>query len=439
MVRVKKDQILSQPVKVLDSIASADLVPAEGSVWKHLLPRIHRVSQRFGFHRIETSPLESAGCYPRGLVNSESGIFLEAFSSKKFGLKSQNFLSILRAYAENRIFEREKVTKWYCIEPSFTVDKNVLSPLYEFGLVNFGDPGPISEAHLIVSIKSLLEELGLHHPMFEINHKGCDICTPYYREVLARFLQDNQSALCDSCQEITTASCGGREAARTDMEAVFACPNRVCQEILNTAPQILDYLDGSCNKQLTALLESLDELEVSYQLNPRLFGNSWLSCVVFRVNVSSSASEGEGVTPLSIGGRYTKLASKMIGQDMPALAFFVPLHTVAQMVEAQGDAEKPEKMADIFLINLGELAAKKSLRLFTELWKNNISVTEHFGENGIKNQFKLAEKKGCSLALLIGQKEALEGSVILRDIRSGIQEVFSYDRIIEEIRKRLQD
>lgn len=427
---------MSQQFKILEQNPSGDLISLDGSVWRYLLPKLHQVSQRFGFNRIETNPLEFTNRYPEGFSAQCANLSLDGLPGKRMNLRSHNLVSVLRAYSENRIFEQERVTKWYFLEPLFSLDKNSVVSSYEFGYVNIGDPSPVSEAHLVLSIKSLLEELGFSNVLFEINHKGCEACGAYYREILGRFLQDNQSSYCPACRQRIQTS--GKTGFDQELDEIFSCVSANCRETNAGAPQILDYLDAQCNKQLTSLLESLDELEITYQLNPVLFGNAWLSQAVFRVSVPGACADDE-LVKIAIGGRYSRLALKMIGQEIPILSMFAPLSGVAQIVSERLSQSKPEKKADVFLINLGELAAKRSLRLFLELWKNDISVSEHFGENGIKNQFRLAEKRGCPLALIIGQKEALEGSVILRDVRSGIQEVFSYDRIVEEIRKRLQD
>src|SRR5205085_11841040 len=92
---------------------------------------------------------------------------------------------------------------------------------------------------------------------------------------------------------------------------------------------------------------------------------------------------------------------------------------------------------DVFLVPLGELASKKSLRLFRDLTNQRVSVYDHFGMAGVKNQLKLAEAYKAPIALIIGQKEAMEEMVILRDVKSGMQEIISYDKIVEEVKKRL--
>jgi histidyl-tRNA synthetase len=443
---MRKTQVPNETVKILHDSCTADVIPGDCFPWRSLLPKIHRISQNFGYQRVETSPIESIDALhshkeawefqPEQCVRLDAGLP----AARKLTFRPHNFLSVLRAYLSNQVFEKERTTKWYYIAPTFTQDKDALLHLYEFGLVHFGEPGPMSDAHMIAMLDTLLAELGVSETIFEVNSKGCDQCSPYYYEVLSDYLQQHKYEMCPNCQQLVaregtrTRRSGGAEG----LAAVFSCAGEPCQAILGTAPQILDHLDVSCNHALTSLLESLDELGVAYQLNPRLFSTSNFSHTLFRVKVLPHAA-GDKEVILGVGGRYNRFVTKVSGRDVPTLSFSIPLNAFFQLIEGNGLVQRVDKTADVFLINLGDLAAKKSLRLFMDLWKNNISATEQFGEKGIKNQFKLAEKKGCPIALIIGQKEAMEGLVILRDVRSGIQEVFSTERIIEEVRKRLQD
>ena len=89
------------------------------------------------------------------------------------------------------------------------------------------------------------------------------------------------------------------------------------------------------------------------------------------------------------------------------------------------------------MVPLGELAAKKSLRLFKDLTQEKVSVYDHFGNAGVKNQLKAAELGHAPIAMIMGQKEAMDEMVILRDVKSGMQEIISYDKIVAEVKKRL--
>ena len=51
---------------------------------------------------------------------------------------------------------------------------------------------------------------------------------------------------------------------------------------------------------------------------------------------------------------------------------------------------------------------------------------------------EIAEKLKIPYALILGQKEALDGNVILRNLSSGVQEFFPLCKIIEVIKKRIK-
>ncbi len=98
--------------------------------------------------------------------------------------------------------------------------------------------------------------------------------------------------------------------------------------------------------------------------------------------------------------------------------------------------QKPQPK--IFLVQLGDLGKKKSLKLMEEFRKNNIFVSESLSKHSIKSQMKSADKEGVKLTLIMGQKEALDNEIIIRDMTSGVQETVPIPKLIGEIKKRLK-
>lgn len=443
MPKFKKNNAEEQ-ISIAQLLRTGDLVPTDPFSLKWVLPKLHRVSQRYGYNRVETNTVEAFDFLSKnknllGHAIEQCMYVGDGLSSKKFTLRPENFLSVLRAYMHHQVYDREKATRWYYVEPVYAADKHPYVDQYEFGWVHFGEPTSISEAHMISMIKALLSDLGINNVMVEINSQGCDQCGPVYRDVLKEYFQQNQYGLCPQCQQHVEAA-QGKNSTGSSLYNIFKCGGEECRSVGSAAPPILDYLDNTCNHNLTGLLEILDELEVAYQLNPLMFADEDYSHTVFSIKLQTKAEPSEDKQLLlGTGGRQTAYVSKLLNRDTPVLRFSLALEGFLNMLEGHGKQTGGERVADVFMINLGEMAAKKSLRLFHDLWRSGISAAEHFGENGIKNQFKLAEQKGCPIALVVGQKEALEGTVILRDVRNGSQEVFAYDRIIDEVRKRLQE
>ncbi|MCL4437693.1 His/Gly/Thr/Pro-type tRNA ligase C-terminal domain-containing protein, partial [Patescibacteria group bacterium] len=88
-------------------------------------------------------------------------------------------------------------------------------------------------------------------------------------------------------------------------------------------------------------------------------------------------------------------------------------------------------------IHIGEVAKKKSLKIIEELRKKKISVFEDLGRESLKAQLKLANKRGISLVLILGQKEVYEESIIIRNLKTSIQENIPLSRLTDSIKKYL--
>jgi len=66
-------------------------------------------------------------------------------------------------------------------------------------------------------------------------------------------------------------------------------------------------------------------------------------------------------------------------------------------------------------------------------------VAEAFSKDSLKSQFKAADQLGASYAIILGQKEAVEEVLILRDMQSGIQENIKLAKIVDVLKKRLKE
>jgi histidyl-tRNA synthetase len=86
---------------------------------------------------------------------------------------------------------------------------------------------------------------------------------------------------------------------------------------------------------------------------------------------------------------------------------------------------------------LGDQGRKKALVMFEELRSAGIRVGEAFSKDAIKAQMEVANRRGARYAVVIGQKEVLEGTAVVRDMDSGTQEVMNARRVAGELRRKL--
>jgi histidyl-tRNA synthetase len=180
-------------------------------------------------------------------------------------------------------------------------------------------------------------------------------------------------------------------------------------------------------------LEALDELSIPYQLNPLYVGPQGFS----KTNFVIKARGKDKTFVIGEGGYHDQLLQNLCGKNYCCFGFTGSLLEVKKAMEEAKLEVVHEQKSEVFLVPLGELASKKSLRLFRDLVLEKVLVYDNFGDSGVKNQLKAAESFKAPIALIMGQKEAVDEMVILRDVKSGMQEIISYDKIVEEVKKRL--
>lgn len=148
--------------------------------------------------------------------------------------------------------------------------------------------------------------------------------------------------------------------------------------------------------------------------------------------------ESQSQAALGGGGRYDYLVKILGGPDTPAVGFAIGMDRVVSQMKEQ-KVEIPEAPTPkVYLAQLGDLAKKKSLMIFDELERSGIQVAESFGRGNLRSQLKQADKLKAPIVLIIGQREALDETVILKDMTSGSQEVITFAKIIKEIKKRIK-
>ncbi|MCL5775140.1 MAG: ATP phosphoribosyltransferase regulatory subunit [Patescibacteria group bacterium] len=429
MGRPKKNPTISAGYvtkKIQNLPGMTEILTSADALWDILLKRLSRTARAYGFNRIEPPLLEEARLFETaGAFNAASTV---GVSDDVFGrpavVRPTLLPSVLRAYAQQKIYETAPLSKWWY--SGFTAkkqEKNQPVSDFNFGFEVFGTFTHLAEAQLVSAVWELLQSLGLKDLSLEINSIGEDACQRVYEEALAGYLSGKKYELCDSCSEHLK----GR------VLNVFRCNNLDCQAIVAEAPTILDYLDPKSHKHFTNILEALDEMGIPYQLNHLYSGPNGHSRTNFVIKYKTKT----GVQVLGEGGYHDGMIQSICGKNFCAFGFYGSLTGVYELLAASRVTVTREQTNEVFLVPLGELASKKALRLFRDLISSKISVYDHFGDAGVKNQLKAAQVFKAPIALIMGQKEAMDEMVILRDVKSGMQEVISYDKIVEEVKKRL--
>ncbi|MFA5937390.1 MAG: His/Gly/Thr/Pro-type tRNA ligase C-terminal domain-containing protein, partial [Candidatus Paceibacterota bacterium] len=152
------------------------------------------------------------------------------------------------------------------------------------------------------------------------------------------------------------------------------------------------------------------------------------------------AAEQPAVAPLAQaalggGGRYDLLVEQLGGRPTPACGFAIGLERISMHLREHAIAPAPENRPKVFIAQLGEQARRRSLHIIEELRRAGIVVRHNLSKPSLKTQLELANKYGATHTLIIGQKEVQDGTAIVRDMESGIQETIDQRKIRSEVEK----
>jgi len=442
MPRVKKqiEKEVKRPRRKLTPIQAVkgmkDILPPEQFIWDHILNTGRKLCQDFGFGRIEIPILEYTSLYERGVGQVTDIVEKEMFSFETQGgdrvsLRPEGTAGVARAYIENGMNKWSQPVKLYYEGPMFRYESPQAGRYrehHQFGFEVFGDQCPAIDAQVIYLAWKIFQKIGIKNIAIQINSIGCGECRPNYKNLLIDYYEMKINKLCANC----------RKRLIKNPLRLLDCKEEKCIQAASSAPQIIDHLCENCHDHFKNVLEFLDELELPYVLNSSLVrGLDYYTKTVFEIWPEDKRSDARQ-SSLGGGGRYDDLAKSLGGEHAPAVGFSFGIERAVEKILEIGLGLEPKVIRQVFLVQLGDMARKKVLKLFDQLLDSDISVGESIGRESIKSQLRMANKFNSKLALIIGQKEALDNTVIIRDMESGMQEIVTMDKAVAETKRRLK-
>ncbi|MBI4433324.1 histidine--tRNA ligase [Candidatus Uhrbacteria bacterium] len=419
-----------------------DVLPSEQTYWSHVRTLVETIAQQYGFSRIDTPVLEDPSLFRRALGSSADVIARElyAFTDAEDGavaLRPEGTAGVARAYIEHGMANQPQPIKLWYLGPMFRFDRpqaGRLRQFHQFGLEIFGELHPATDAELLTIGANCFRRLGIPITV-QVNSVGCRVCRPPYLEELEGYWKAHRTELCEEC----------KTRMGSNPLSCFSCRSEGCRALHDSAPQLVDWLCEECKQHFIRVLEYLDELEIPYALAPFLVrGFEYYTKTVFEFLPVSPDGTPAGASPLALaaGGRYDTLVESLGGRPTPATGLAFGLDRIMyKMREAVSDGRLAAPVAPtptIYLAQLGDQAKRKAMRLYEELLAQQFTVASHFAKDALKAQLEYATSLNTRLTLILGQKEVIDGTIIIREMSSGIQEIIAYEKIVPEIRKRLE-
>ena len=409
-----------------------DILPSDQTYWDAMRNMAEGISRAYAFDRIETPIIEETALFIRGVGKMTDIVEKELYSFETSGaehvsLRPENTAPIVRAYIQHGMHSLPQPVKLWYQGPMLRHDRPQHGRYRQFqqwGCEIIGDQNAVSDAQLLVMGYLFLKELGIETTV-QINSIGTPESRTNYKNALVSYFRTHRAKLSEEDK---------KRLVKNPLRLLDS-KDPVLVELRAEAPQIVDWLDEESKAHFMRVLEYLDEMGVPYQLNPYLVrGLDYYTKTVWEYYANTSDQE-LAQSALGGGGRYDGLCEMLGGRPTPAVGFAMGLDRVYSILK-ETKALEPE-VRDVFVAQLGEQGRKRALAVFEELRKAGISASEAFSKEAIKAQMEIANKKGAKFAIIIGQKEVLDGTAILRDMDAGTQEIVDVRKVTHELLKKL--
>ena len=408
---------------------TSDLLPSDTPLWQRIEATAREHFRRAAIGEIRTPTLEATELFKRGIgeatdvVGKEMYTFLDR-GERSCTLRPEGTASVVRAAIQHGLFAKGPQRLWYG-GPMFRYErpqKGRRRQFHQIGVELLGVADATSDAEAIAIAWDLLADLGVAGLQLEINSLGTPEDRQRYRAELVSWLEAHHDQLDpDSQNRISTNPLRVLDSKNPDTQALLAC-----------APTLADALAGESHERFARVRQALEALGIPFVLNPRLVrGLDYYGHTAFEITSNQLGAQAT----VCGGGRYDGLVEQLGGPPTAAVGWAIGLERLVLLLR-QGEAVVEAPAPDLYVISRGEAAVCQALLLARQGRQAGLVVERDASGGAFGKQFKRADRSGAPWAAVIGDTEAADGVVVLKDLRGETTERrFSPDQLVELLKR----
>ncbi|MFQ5938995.1 MAG: histidine--tRNA ligase [Alphaproteobacteria bacterium] len=402
-----------QPVR-----GTRDIWPEESRRHRWVIDVFRSIAERYGFREIATPIFEFTEVFKRTLGDTSDIVAKEMYSFTDRGggeitLRPEYTAGIVRAFISKGLAQHLPL-KVHGHGPMFRYErpqKGRLRQFHQLDIEILGVAEPLADIEVIAVGADLIEGLGIvGESELELNSLGDGESRAAYRAALVDYLEDHRDRLSEDSL---------RRLEKNPLR-VLDSKDKGDLRIIAAAPRIPDYLNQPSRDFFQAVSTGLDELGISYHVNPRLVrGLDYYTHTAFEFTTRALGAQGA----LIAGGRYDGLIEAMGGPSVPGVGWAAGIERLAMMVDSVPAAPRP-----VAVVPIGEAAEMAALKLAQSLRHDGFTVELGYRGN-LGKRLKRANKLGACAAVLLGEDELARNAATVRDLDTGEQTEVALDSL----------
>ena len=403
-----------------------DLTSQEARKRQWILKRARDSATAYGFQEIETPILEYSETFKRTLGQNSDIVYKEMYSfmdkgGKEVTLRPEGTAGVARAYLSSA-FDHKSSPKFFYSGPMFRYErpqKGRRRQFHQFGVEWIGAKNPFSDVEVLCLAYDFIKGLGFQDEItLELNSIGDLSSRKSYRKALVSFLSKKKHQL--SPESLIRLD--------TNPLRILDSKSSTDQDILSSAPIILDYLNDASSLFFNKICESLQALNIPYKKNPFLVrGLDYYSHFVFEFKTKEL---GERQDTILAGGRYDGLIEAMGGPLTPGTGWAAGLDRFSLLLNKNTEGPRP-----FVLIPLNSSFDIHILQLSRLLRANGFFIECLFEtKKGLSWKMEKANRLKAKAVLILGEREKKSREIRLKNMDLGEEKLIKESDIIKELK-----
>lgn len=397
----------------------SDILPEDINTWQFIESTWQKIAKRYGFQEIRMPLLEDINLFKRSIGDVTDIVQKEMFVLKdrdgnELALRPEGTASCVRACLTNNLFNLNSQQKLWYQGPMFRYErpqKGRYRQFHQIGVESFGIESYEAELEHIITLHKFWEELGIRDKVvLQINSIGQKHSRLNYITALQHYFNSYLDAL--TPEEVERL---GRNPLR-----LLDSKNPKLQEIIKSAPSLIDYIDDESKDDLNNLLRNLDQLGINYFVNNRIVrGLDYYNKTVYEWVTTELGAQGA----VAAGGRFDSLINQLGGMDSYASGFAIGIERVFLLM--QNSNLNKSKQLHAYLITVGDDASLKRIAIGERIRQlcPKINLEVNLSTGSVKSRFKKADQSGATVALIIGEDELKDDKITIKFLRNHFEQM----------------
>ncbi len=283
-------------------------------------------------------------------------------------------------------------------------------------LFSLGSAKYISEGLAIEAGMAILGSIGYKDLELRINSIGDRDSMNAFQKNLSLFLKKNFNSFPADLRQ---------ELKKNQFALLQGTIKEEWKKFQKDCPKPIDFLSESSRAHFKEVLEFLEIMDVGYMIDSSLLSNQ-------DVGAETVFSIRENDIELARGYRLNRIA-KRIGfkKDVPCMV----LDIVAKSKKPLKTVSIKQARPKFYLVQFGVEARIKSFLALKELFKAKVSLMHALERDRLGDQMSFAERSGAPYIILMGQREALDNSVVIRNTMTRAQEIVPISNLAQRAKE----